>query len=182
MLKSEIRKKILKIRNSNNYKKININFKYFYNFLKKSINIKNKIIGGYYPVNCEIDDISILKKLEKKKIKISLPSIKNNFTMNFIECSLKDPMIINKYGIPEPVGKKIVYPDILLIPLVAFDKNLNRIGYGAGYYDRMINYLKKRKKILTIGLAFNFQECPLIPISKYDKKLDYIITSKKIFK
>ena len=53
--------------------------------------------------------------------------------------------IINQYGIPEPSFKKLIYPDIILVPLVAFDKNLNRLGYGAGYYDRLIQKLKKKK-------------------------------------
>ena len=75
---------------------------------------------------------------------------------------------------------KIVHPDILLVPLVAFDKNLNRMGYGGGYYDRLIESLKKKKKIITIGLAFDFQELDTIPISKYDQKLNYIVTNKNI--
>ncbi len=180
MLKSKIRKKILKIRKNNNNKNNKINFLYIYNFLKKNTNLNKKIIGGYYPVNYEIDDLSILRELEKKKIKISLPSIKKNFKMNFIKCSLKDPFIVNKYGIPEPTKGKIVYPDILFIPLVAFDNKLNRLGYGAGYYDRIINYLKKKKKIITIGLAYEFQKFNSIPVTKNDQRLNYIITNKNI--
>ena len=126
--------------------------------------------------------LEILKKLEKKRIKVALPVIKKNFQMNFIQCSLNKPLIINKYGIPEPSEKKIVYPDILLIPLVAFDKKLNRLGYGAGFYDRFIYSLKKVKKIITIGLAFHFQQVNSIPISRYDQRLDYIITNKEILK
>ncbi len=102
--------------------------------------------------------------------------------MNFVQCSLDDTFAINQYGIPEPNSRKIVYPDILLIPLVAFDKKLNRLGYGAGFYDRLIQSLKKKKNIITIGLAFDFQEVYLIPTSKYDQKLDYIVTNKKILK
>ena len=100
--------------------------------------------------------------------------------MNFIKCSLNEPFVVNQYGIPEPSMGKIVYPDIILVPLVAFDKKLNRLGYGAGYYDRLIQSLKKKKKIITIGLAFDFQELFSIPVSKYDQKLDYIITNKNI--
>ena len=77
---------------------------------------------------------------------------------------------------------KKLYPDILLVPLVAFDKNLNRIGYGGGFYDRYIKKIKKIKKILTIGLAYSFQKVKKIPTNKYDKKLDFIITEKKIIK
>ena len=105
-----------------------------------------------------------------------------NFRLDFIQCSLDSTFVINQYGIPEPVDGKVVYPDILLIPLVAFDKKLNRLGYGAGFYDRLIQYLKKRKNIITIGLAFDFQEVYLIPVSKHDQKLDYIVTNKKILK
>ena len=182
MLKSDIRKKILKIREKRNKPKIQIKFNYIYKLLKKKTDLNKKIIGGYYPVNYEIDDLRILNEFEKKKIRVSLPSIKKNYKMNFIQCSTKDPFIVNQYGIPEPSKGKAVYPDILLVPLVAFDKHLNRLGYGAGYYDRLIYFLKKRKTIITIGLAYDFQELHLIPTSKYDQKLDYIVTNKKILK
>ena len=182
MLKSKIRKKILKIRQNKNKEKISIKFIKIYNLLKNITNLKKKIVGGYYPINYEIDDLKILKEFEKKNIKISLPVIKKNFSMKFIQCSLKDPFKINAYGIPEPIKGKIVKPDILLIPLVAFDKKLNRLGYGAGFYDRIIKSLKKNKKLITIGLAFDFQKVYFIPISKYDQKLDFIVTNKKILK
>ena len=182
MLKSNIRKKILKIRENRNKGKIQIKFNYIYDLFKKKTDLKKKIIGGYYQVNNEIDDQRILKEFEKKKIKVSLPSIKKNYKINFIQCSINDPFIVNQYGIPEPTQGKVVYPDILLVPLVAFDKNLNRLGYGAGYYDRLIQSLKKRKNIISIGLAFDFQELNLIPTTKYDQKLDYIVTNKKILK
>ena len=182
MLKSKIRNKLLKTRKNSNKKNIQIKFDKIYMLLKKTTNLRNKIVGGYYPVNYEIDDLDILGRLEKKKITISLPSIKKNYKMNFIQCSTNDPFIVNQYGIPEPSKGRVVYPDILLVPLVAFDKNLNRLGYGAGYYDRLIQSLKKRKTIIAIGLAFDFQELHLIPTSKYDQKLDYIVTNKKILK
>ena len=180
MLKANIRKTILKIRKIRNNNNIRIKFNHVYGLLKRITDLNKKIIGGYYPVNYEIDDLDILRQFEKKKIKISLPSIKKNFKMNFIKCSLNDPFVLNQYGIPEPAAVKVVYPDILLVPLVAFDKNLNRLGYGAGYYDRLIESIKIRKKIITIGLAFDFQEFFSIPVTKYDKKLDYIVTNKNI--
>ena len=182
MLKSKIRKKILKDREKKNKGNIYIKFNKIYNLLKKITILNKKIVGGYYPINNEIDDLEILKNFEKIKIKISLPVIRKNFKINFTQCSLNDPFIINNYGIPEPSEGKIVYPDILLIPLVAFDKKLNRLGYGAGFYDRFIQFLKKKKNIITIGLAFDFQEVYLIPVSKHDQKLDYIVTNKKILK
>ena len=98
--------------------------------------------------------------------------------MNFFHWSLRDPLITNKFGIPEPISNKILYPNILLVPLVAFDKNFNRLGYGGGFYDRYIKKIKKIKKVLTIGVAFSYQKVKKIPIEKNDIKLDFIITEK----
>ena len=181
MLKSKLRKKILKLREKNNKRDTQINFNQLIKILKKE-KINKKIVGGYYPVNFEMDDLTLLKKLEKNKFIISLPVIKKNFQMDFYKWSFSDLLKINKYGIPEPVVKNIVCPDILLVPLVAFDKNLNRLGYGGGYYDRLIKKLSKKKNILKIGLAFSIQKINKVPINAYDQKLDYIVTNKNIIK
>ena len=181
MQKYKLRNKILKIREKNNKKNIQIDFNQIIKILKKE-KITKKIIGGYYPVNFEVDDLELLKKFEKNKFNISLPVIKKNFQMDFYKWSFSDSLKINKYGIPEPETKNIVYPDIILVPLVAFDKNLNRLGYGGGYYDRLIKKLSKKKKIMKIGLAFSFQKIDKVPINIYDQKLDYIITNKYIVK
>ena len=122
--------------------------------------------------------IPVLEKFEKSNYLISLPKIGKNSEMNFFQWSFKEPLNINKYGIPEPISNNIKYPDILLVPLVAYDKNFNRIGYGGGFYDRYINRIKKIKKIITIGLAYSFQRVKKIPFDKYDIKLDFIITEK----
>ena len=181
MLKSKLRKKIFKIREKNNFTNIKIDFDTVFNFFKKEKIIK-KNIGGYYPVNFEIDDLDILKEFEKKNFRISLPKIKKNFDMNFYKWSFSEPLKINKYGIPEPNSKIIVHPDILFIPLVAFDDKLNRLGYGGGYYDRLIEKLSKKKKVLKIGLALSVQKIKKVPINKYDQKLDYVVTNKYILK
>ena len=178
MNKSEIRKKILKIRQENSTKTKEINIKHLLKILKNNKLIK-KVVGGYYPYNFEIDAIKILEKLEKLGYKISLPKIKKNFQMDFFDWSLKDPLIINKYGIPEPTSDKIVYPNILLVPLVAYDNNLNRVGYGGGFYDRYIKKIKMNNNILTIGLAYSFQKVGQILTNKYDIKLDFIVTDKE---
>ena len=177
MNKSEIRKKILKLRKQTSSQNLDINFQYILKILKKE-KVKGNIIGGYYPFNYEIDAMKILSKFEKQNYIITLPKIKKNFQMDFFNWSTKDPLSVNKYGIPEPTSKKIKYPNILLVPLVAFDSNLNRVGYGGGFYDRYIKRIKKNQKIITIGLAYSFQKIKKIPINKYDNKLDFIITEK----
>ena len=179
MLKSKLRKKVLKIRKIANKNNLKIDFNKVFSLIKKN-NLTKKSVGGYFPVNYEVDDLEILKEFAKKNYHISLPVIKKNFEMNFCKWSFNDPLKINQYGIPEPSSKKLIYPDIILVPLVAFDNNLNRLGYGGGYYDRVIKKLSEKKKILKIGLAFSVQKVNSVPVTKYDKKLDYIITDKYI--
>ena len=119
--------------------------------------------------------------LEKKKLTICLPIIKDNFEMEFYEYKTTDPLYVNKYGIPEPQTKKKIKPNVLLIPLVAFDKKLNRLGYGGGFYDRFIEKMSKTS-LIKIGLAFSHQRVENVPVEKFDKKLDFIITEKEIFR
>ena len=181
MNKSQTRNKIIKIRKKKFNKDLKIDLSKFISLLKiGKLNLKS--IGGYYPSNYEIDDLDILNLLEKKNFKVSLPIIKKDNQMNFYRWSRSDPLRVNKFGIPEPVSSKIFYPDILLVPLVAYDNNLNRLGYGGGYYDRFIEKLEKTKKIIKIGLAFSFQKISSIPIDQYDKRLDFIITEKEILR
>ena len=102
--------------------------------------------------------------------------------MDFFQWSTKDALEINKYGIPEPISEVVKFPNILLVPLVAFDKDRNRIGYGGGFYDRYIKKISKIKKCLTIGLAFSHQKVNKIQTENFDMKLDLIFTEKFIQK
>ena len=79
--------------------------------------------------------------------------------MNFFKWDKYDTLLINRYGIPEPVKSIPVIPDVVLLPLLAFDKNKNRLGYGKGYYDKYLKkYIKIHKNILTVGIAFSFSK------------------------
>ena len=179
MSKSKLRSKILNLRKKNSHKKLSLDPFKIYRYLKKNkINFKN--VGGYYPCNNEIDDLDILKFFKKKKTNISLPIIRDKNQMDFFEWKSKDPLKINKYGIVEPISSKKIYPDVIFVPLVAYDNDLNRLGYGGGFYDRYLEKISKIKKIFKIGLGFSYQEIKKIPINKYDKKLDLIVTEKKI--
>ena len=144
------------------------------------IKYKNiKFIGGYIPINFEYNCLSLLKFLEKKNYNICLPIIKKNFQMDFYKYTFLDPLKVNQLGIPEPIKlSKKVLPDLIFVPLVGYDKNLNRLGYGGGFYDRYIAKLKKNKKVFKIGFAYSFQKVKKIPINKFDIKLDLIITEK----
>ena len=181
MNKSKIRSKIFKLRKNNSNKNLKISLVKFLSFLRIN-RFTSKNLGGYYPSSFEVDDLKILELLEKKNYKISLPVIKKNNQMDFFKWSKNDPLKINKYGIPEPVSSEIFYPDILLVPLVGYDNDLNRLGYGGGFYDRYIKKIEKIKKVIKIGLAFSYQKLKNIPINHNDKKLDFIITEKEILK
>jgi len=177
--KKKLRKKILDYR-KNNYKLLKPKYFLLKKILKKFNLLNNKKIGGYFPINYEIDCLWILKQLENSGYKISLPITRKENQMDFFEWSSKQPLSISKIGIPEPFSKKKVYPDIILVPMLAFDKQKFRLGYGGGFYDRYIQKIKKIKKIFTVGIAFSFQEVKKLPTNKYDKKLDFILTENYI--
>ena len=181
MSKSKLRSKILNLRKKNSYKKLSLYSERIYQFLKKN-NVNFKNVGGYYPCNHEIDDSDLLNFLRSKRVNISLPIIRKNNQMDFFEWTNKDPLKINKYGIAEPTLGKKIYPDLIFIPLVAYDDDLNRLGYGGGFYDRYLERIANIKKILKIGLGFSYQKIKKIPINKHDMKLDLIITEKKIIR
>ena len=102
--------------------------------------------------------------------------------MNFFSWRTNDVLFINKYGILEPAETQAKVPDVMLVPLLAFDKNKYRLGYGNGFYDRYLNKYKKQfKNILTVGVAFSFQRHHKLPINQNDFKLNFIITEKGIF-
>ena len=181
MIKSKIRKKILDIRKKKNNKNIKFSFLKIFKEIKKNIS-KKKIIGGYYPINFEIDILDFLEKLEIKGLQLCLPVVKKNNEMDYYSWSTKNLLKLNKYGIPEPEKIKKVFPDIILVPLVAFDNRLYRIGYGGGYYDRYIEKLSNKKNLFKIGIAHSCQKINRVPTNKYDKKLDIIITEKYVLR
>ncbi len=180
MNKKLLRKKILSKRKKFSTKIITFNPKKLIKIFKQN-KIGKKVIGGYYPYNYEANILEILKFLEKNNYQISLPKIGKNYQMNFYKWSFKEPLSINKYGIPEPVNKKILHPNIFLVPLVAFDEKLNRLGYGGGFYDRYLKKISKKKKVLKIGIAYSIQKLKNIPVNDYDMKLDNVITEKKVY-
>ena len=121
-----------------------------------------------------------MKYLKKPQAIFLLPKIKEGNFLKFFKWTSKDILEANKFGIPEPIEtKKVFLPDIVLVPLLAFDSKMNRLGYGKGFYDRYLNNLVKlNKKVKAIGIAFSFQRYKKIPSSKFDYKLNNIFTDK----
>ena len=162
--------------------KIKFNFNLIFNLIRKHFNLNKITIAGYYPSNYEVDTLAFLENASKKKYKIVLPVIKSSTAMKFRTWSNKEPLYVSKFWTLEPTkSNRELIPDFILVPLVAFDAKLNRIGYGKGYYDRILKKISKsKKKIISIGIAYSFQKHKSIPINKYDFRLDYILTERGI--
>ena len=158
------------------------NFFLIFKLIKKHFKNKKIIIGGYYPSYYEVNILNFLEKAAKKKFKIVLPVIQSSTTMSYKPWIFEEPLYVNKFGMLEPKNSgKAIVPDIIMVPLVAFDNKLNRIGYGKGYYDRSLKKINKsKKKIISLGIAYSFQQCKRIPVNKHDYKLDYIFTERGI--
>lgn len=146
--------------------------------IKKKFDNKNVKLAFYHPSSFEVNVMKLFELKIFYKFNTLLPVVKNDNEMCFHRWRKNNVLKINKFGILEPEQSKIhIVPNIMLVPLLAFDINKNRLGYGAGYYDR---YLKKNKKITTIGVAFSFQEYHNLPSFNNDVKLNYILTEKGI--
>ena len=160
------------------------NFNLIFRLIRKHFHRKRITIAGYYPSNYEVNILKFLENASKKKFSIALPVIKSSTSMCFKMWIYKEPLYVSKFGILEPknLGVEIV-PDLILVPLVAYDDRLYRIGYGKGYYDRSLRKISKiKKKAISLGIAYSFQKCKKIPVNNHDFKLDYIFTEKGIIK
>ena len=180
--KSYLRKKYLKKRKALKSKIKKFNFGLIFKLIKKNYLKKKIIIACYYPSNSEVNILNFIEKASKKNFKIVLPIIKPSGIMSFHSWKFKDPLFASSFGILEPgYSKKKIIPDLVLTPLVAFDKDLNRIGYGGGYYDRILKKIRiANKRAIFLGIAYSFQKCSRINVNKYDFKLDYIFTDQGI--
>ena len=169
----------LKDKNSNAFKTLQ-------DHLKGLINFKNyKIIASFISFKSEISTQFLNEFLLNNSKILCLPIIKNNSeTLNFIEYNLKTKLVSGKFGIMQPSDlSKEFLPEIILTPCLAFDKNGFRLGYGGGYYDKTFSYLKKIKhKFISIAVAFDDQKIDELVHDKYDQKIDYILTEKKLYK
>ena len=182
--KIDIRKKAL-IRRKNKYFDVSdYFFKPIIKLMKKKRKEKIILLSLYYPSNHEVNTLKLFKIIEKKKIKTLLPITKNKNEMNFVEWKYLDPLKVNNFGMLEPFLKtRPVTPNVMLVPLLAFDSKNNRLGYGKGFYDKYLSkFLRNRKMITTIGVAFSFQKYNKVPVSKLDIKLDYVLTERGLQK
>jgi 5-formyltetrahydrofolate cyclo-ligase len=140
------------------------------------------IVSGFMPLSNEIDPQPLMRKLAGEGLRLALPVIVGRGKPLLLrEWAFGDPVAIGVWGIREPKpDAAIVEPEILLVPLVAFDRTGHRIGYGAGYYDLTITQLRARKSVTAVGLAFAAQEVPRVPATPRDARLDVVLTEREV--
>jgi len=139
------------------------------------------IVAGYAPIQSEIDPWPLMQTLSRQGAQLALPVIAaRDLPLVFRAWSSSDKLQRGPLGILEPLSNAAeLVPDILLVPLAAFDRSGHRIGYGAGYYDRTLAPLRASKQITAIGVAFAAQEIPVVSASAHDARLDLVLTENE---
>jgi len=140
------------------------------------------VVAGYSPLKSELNPLPLMRRCAALGAQLALPVVAGR----------GKPLIMRGFAFGEPLGSGVwgireplpdapeVFPDILLVPLLAFDRRGNRIGYGAGYYDRTISRLRTMKAITAIGIAFSAQEFEDVPATSHDAPLDLVLTERGV--
>jgi len=144
---------------------------------------KGVVISGYSPIHSEIDPVPLMQKLASAGARLALPSVTaRGHSLIFRAWSPGERLMLGALGIPEPSPAAAeVVPDVMLVPLAAFDRLGHRIGYGAGHYDFTFAHLRKMRPVVGVGLAFAAQETRAIPALSHDVAMDYVLTETKVF-
>jgi 5-formyltetrahydrofolate cyclo-ligase len=140
------------------------------------------IVSGYLPLKSEINPVPLMRKLAAAGAPLALPVVAGPGRPLILRAySFGQALDTGVWGIREPKpDAPEVAPDILLVPLAAFDRMGRRIGYGAGYYDMTINALRKRKSVVAVGVAYAAQEVPEVPTTERDARLDLVLTERDV--
>ena len=145
--------------------------------------IGGTVVSGYSPIRSEIDPTPLMRALASQGARLALPAVMaRGKSLAFRAWSPADRLMLGPLGIlePSPAAAELI-PDIMLVPLAAFDRLGHRIGYGAGHYDFTLAHLRKVKPVTAIGLAFAAQEIEAVPALSHDVALDYVLTETEAF-
>jgi 5-formyltetrahydrofolate cyclo-ligase len=142
------------------------------------------IVSGYSPIRGEINPVPLLRRFMEAGARLALPAIAGRGKPLIMRAwTFGGPLARGQWGIKEPPAEAAeVFPDILVVPLAAFDRRGFRIGYGAGYYDMTINALRKMKPAIAIGIAYAVQEVSDIPTHERDARLDFVLTERDVIR
>jgi 5-formyltetrahydrofolate cyclo-ligase len=140
------------------------------------------IVSGFSPLKTEINPLPLMRKLADAGAELALPVVAGRGKPLIMRAwKVGDTLASGQWGIREPMpDAPEVAPDILLVPLLAFDRQGNRIGYGAGYYDMTIAALRARKPVVAVGVAYAAQEIDAVPVTPRDARLDLVLTEHEV--
>jgi 5-formyltetrahydrofolate cyclo-ligase len=141
------------------------------------------VVSGFHPYQSEADIRPLLGRLAGEGWTPALPIvIGKGLPLQFRRWFPGEPTILGRWNIQQPLDTSpLVEPDVLLVPLLAFDRAGYRLGYGGGFYDRSLEGLRQRKPITAIGVGFAAQEIAAVPHDRLDQRLDFVMTDKEIF-
>jgi 5-formyltetrahydrofolate cyclo-ligase len=145
---------------------------------------KATVVAGYWPIGTELDVHHTLSHLDLIGFGCALPIVvAKGEPLVFRTWTPQTPMERSGLGILAPAATvPEVDPDVLLVPLLAFDRAGYRLGYGAGFYDRTLERLRRSKRVTAIGIGFAGQEVDSVPRDQYDQPLDWLVTENFVLR
>jgi 5-formyltetrahydrofolate cyclo-ligase len=140
------------------------------------------VVSGFMPIKSEINPLPLLRRYADAGARLALPAIAGRGKpLSMRAWAVGEKLFAGQWGIREPdISAAAVDPDIMLVPLAAFDRRGYRLGYGAGYYDMTITAIRARKPVIAVGIAYAVQEFAEVPISSHDAKLDLVLTEREV--
>jgi len=141
------------------------------------------VVAAYLPIRDEIDPLPAMLALTGLGYRLAVPAIVAKAApLEFRGWTQGGPTVAGPLGVPAPVGGERVEPDLLLVPMLAFDRRGHRLGYGGGFYDRTIAGLRSAREVVALGFAYADQEMPAVPDSEHDMQLDAIVTERGVIR
>jgi 5-formyltetrahydrofolate cyclo-ligase len=143
--------------------------------------VPSVIVSGFMPLKSEVNPLPLMRKLADAGARLALPAVAGRGKPLIMRSwQWSEPLVPGVWGIREPgPAAATVEPDIVLVPLLAFDRSGHRVGYGAGYYDLTITQLRVNKQIAAVGIAFAAQEVETVPRTAFDAQLDLVLTENE---
>jgi 5-formyltetrahydrofolate cyclo-ligase len=140
------------------------------------------VVAGYVAMRGEIDPTLVLAALAARGHLLVLPVVTGDGALEFHRWLPGEELVKGAHGVPVPApGAEVLEPDLVLVPLVAFDRAGYRLGLGLGYYDRTLEALRGTRDIVAVGVAFDEQEVAEVPRESHDQRLDWMLTPSGAF-
>jgi len=139
------------------------------------------VVAAYWPIGSELDPRPLMTRLAYAGARIALPRIGSNGAMSFHQWQSGDRLEDRPFGLKEPLqDTPVLTPTLVLTPLLGFDRDGNRLGYGKGHYDQALTGLRDKGRVFACGLAFPFheQEVERVPAEPHDIPLDWVVTTR----